>query len=315
MVSVGSKRTLGQLMTPHLDIFMSGKSLGLNGLISHICNEQPVPKPVIKIEPSDNPDVWYLRCEYNETIIWKNSAGETLKGSTITPKGESIRVKKIGNPEIFYTCTLQNEVNSETSDPVYERDLLKVCHKSVMQDCLLAGPQVVGEELVRILLSDLYERNDRIPMDSWKGPDHPIGRLTDCQTLRSSPLFRVRVVEAEVLPKIKYWDENRNKKACWNFKDFIELYHPTQVPTAANLGDVCAKIEELDLSYSRNLVKYREHGMPWMEMSLERLPKCLPKDRLMTVLAFLGSVGMIHNGDFPFPFPSKNLESLSGSFP
>ncbi|XDV19260.1 hypothetical protein PO909_024760 [Leuciscus waleckii] len=123
-----------------------------------------------------------------------------------------------------------------------------------LTDCLLAGPQVVGEDLVRILLSDLYEKNDHIPMDSWKGPDRPIGRLTNCWTVASR--------------------------------------------AAAYLGDVCTKIEELDLSYSRNLVKYREHGMPWLETCIDRLPKCLPKERLMTVLAFLGSVGMIHNGDF-----------------
>ncbi|KAK9980492.1 hypothetical protein ABG768_000097, partial [Culter alburnus] len=84
-----------------------------------------VPKPVIKIESSDNPDVMYLRCEYNEKIIWKNSAGKTLKSSPITPTGQSITVIKYGNPENFYTCTLKNAVSEETSDPVYERDLFK----------------------------------------------------------------------------------------------------------------------------------------------------------------------------------------------
>ncbi|XP_048054035.1 uncharacterized protein LOC125272902 isoform X2 [Megalobrama amblycephala] len=84
-----------------------------------------VPKPAIKIKSSDNPDVVYLRCEYSEPIIWKNSAGETLTGSKINPKGESITVKNEGNPENFYTCTLKNTVSEETSDPVYERDLFK----------------------------------------------------------------------------------------------------------------------------------------------------------------------------------------------
>ncbi|XDV46702.1 hypothetical protein PO909_014539 [Leuciscus waleckii] len=215
-----------------------------------------------------------------------------------------------------------------------ELQRLRVLRLFPLTDCLLAGPQVVGEELVRILLSDLYERNDRIPMDSWKGPDRPIGRLTDCRTVgelsrevceskgfgyphtfgrvvemvTSISLDPVRCLEfglskLKFFPKIKYLDENRNRKARWNFKDFVELYRPSQVPSASSraaayLGDVCAKIEELDLSYSWNLVKYREHGMPWLETCLERLPKCLPKDRLMTVLAFLGCVGMIHNGDF-----------------
>ncbi|KAK9980490.1 hypothetical protein ABG768_000095, partial [Culter alburnus] len=85
-----------------------------------------IPKPVIKTEKSkDNPDVVYLRCEYSETIIWKNSTGDILLGSKITPTGESITVKKNGNPETFYTCTLDNGASKETSDRVYERDLFK----------------------------------------------------------------------------------------------------------------------------------------------------------------------------------------------
>ncbi|XDV36630.1 hypothetical protein PO909_006376 [Leuciscus waleckii] len=217
-----------------------------------------------------------------------------------------------------------------------ELQRLRVLRLFPLSDCLLAGPQVVGEELVRILLSDLLYMRGMTGF-RWtlgKGPDRPIGRLSDCRTVgelsrevceskgfgyphtfgravemvTSFSLDPVRCLEFRLsklkfFPKIKYWDENRNKKARWNFKDFVELYRPTQVPSAASraaayLGDVCAKIEELDLSYSRNLVKYREHGMPWMKTCLERLPKCLPKDRLMTVLGFLGSVGMIHNGDF-----------------
>uniref|UniRef100_A0A8C2G1P8 Si:ch211-132g1.3 n=1 Tax=Cyprinus carpio TaxID=7962 RepID=A0A8C2G1P8_CYPCA len=86
----------------------------------------PLPKPVIKIEKIEmNPNAVNLKCEYNETIIWKNSAGETLKGSPHTPKGELITVEKQGNPDVFYTCTLKNAVSESTSDPVYERDLFK----------------------------------------------------------------------------------------------------------------------------------------------------------------------------------------------
>ncbi|XP_050975644.1 uncharacterized protein LOC127171192 [Labeo rohita] len=85
-----------------------------------------VPKPVIKTEKIEsNPDVVYLRCDYSETIIWKNSAGETLIGSQLDQKEESIAVKFTGNPENFYTCTLDNGASTETSDPVYERDLFK----------------------------------------------------------------------------------------------------------------------------------------------------------------------------------------------
>ncbi|XP_067258729.1 CD48 antigen-like [Chanodichthys erythropterus] len=83
-----------------------------------------VPKPVIKIEKiKDNLDVVNLICEYSETIIWKNSAGETLTGSELHLKGETLEVKNEGNPVNFYTCTLKNAVSEETSDPLNERDL------------------------------------------------------------------------------------------------------------------------------------------------------------------------------------------------
>ncbi|XP_048054040.1 uncharacterized protein LOC125272904 isoform X2 [Megalobrama amblycephala] len=88
---------------------------------------EQVPKPVIKTQKSeDNPDAVNLICEYNEMIIWKNSAGETLKGSKHDPKGETLVVKYEGNLKNFYTCTLKNAVSEETSEPLYERDLERV---------------------------------------------------------------------------------------------------------------------------------------------------------------------------------------------
>uniref|UniRef100_A0A672RN16 SLAM family member 7-like n=1 Tax=Sinocyclocheilus grahami TaxID=75366 RepID=A0A672RN16_SINGR len=85
-----------------------------------------LPKPEIKIDKIEiNPNAVYLMCEYSEMIIWKNSAGETLKGSPQSPKGELLKVEKQGNPEVFYTCTLKNAVRESTSDPVYERDLFE----------------------------------------------------------------------------------------------------------------------------------------------------------------------------------------------
>ncbi|XDV14462.1 hypothetical protein PO909_014707 [Leuciscus waleckii] len=112
-----------------------------------------VPKPAIKIKRmTDNPGVVYLICEYSETIIWRNSAGETLTGSKpIHPKGEFINVTKGGNPEIFYTCTLQNTVSEETSDPVYERDLFKASNKG----CVVAAviPSITMMIIIILFLS------------------------------------------------------------------------------------------------------------------------------------------------------------------
>ncbi|KAK7166789.1 hypothetical protein R3I93_006531 [Phoxinus phoxinus] len=95
---------------------------------------QPVPKPEITVK-TDNSGVVNLICKYSETIIWRDSAVKTLTGSEISPQGESITVKKKENPEIFYTCTLQNAVSEETSDPVYERDLFKASNKG----CVVAA--------------------------------------------------------------------------------------------------------------------------------------------------------------------------------
>ncbi len=81
-----------------------------------------VPKPVITIEQGNDPDV-YLKCGYNETIIWKNSAGDTVQGKKNHNPGEFITVTNTRHPDNFYTCTLKNAVSEETSDPVYERDL------------------------------------------------------------------------------------------------------------------------------------------------------------------------------------------------
>lgn len=127
-----------------------------------------------------------------------------------------------------------------------ELQRLRVLRLFPLTDCLQAGTQVVGDELVRILLCDLYQRNDRIPMSSWKGPDRPIGNLSDCRSVgelarevcdnkafgyphtfgraveivTSFSFDPVRCLEfglrkLKYFPKIKYWDENRNKTAKW----------------------------------------------------------------------------------------------------
>ncbi|XP_051982201.1 uncharacterized protein LOC127643460 isoform X16 [Xyrauchen texanus] len=86
---------------------------------------EPVPKPEIRRETSSNHDAKYLICDGDATIIWKNSAGETLSGTPISgpPKGESITVNNTRNRDNYYTCTLKNDVSEKTSDRVYEKDL------------------------------------------------------------------------------------------------------------------------------------------------------------------------------------------------
>lgn len=118
-------------------------------------------------------------------------------------------------------------------------------------------------------------------------------------------------------PSIVYWDEKRHPKAKWNKIDYIELYRSTETlsakaSAAACTGDVCSAIEKRGLSYSSNLVKYKEQGMPWMEQTIQRLPKGLQNDRLLTTLTFVSCIGMIHNGDF---VSFNQLSSLISELP
>ncbi|KAK2908493.1 hypothetical protein Q8A67_004330 [Cirrhinus molitorella] len=126
--------------------------------------EKPVPKPEIEIERSSNPDVVFLRCRYNETIIWKNAAGETLKGFKDHLKGEFITVEKQRNPENFYTCTLKNDVSEKTSDPVYERDLFKGSNGGLIAGIIILVIILIVAILicVYLLLEPVYNRVNKI---------------------------------------------------------------------------------------------------------------------------------------------------------
>lgn len=53
----------------------------------------------------------------------------------------------------------------------------------LLSDLVFAGAKVMGEELVKILLADLYQRTDHLPIQALKGPECPIGNLCDCCTM------------------------------------------------------------------------------------------------------------------------------------
>ncbi|XP_077061062.1 uncharacterized protein LOC143714047 isoform X2 [Siphateles boraxobius] len=87
---------------------------------------EPSRKPYIKKECvlGDVPKC-SLSCDDDgpseSTVIWKNSAGETLYRRDRNTR--ILTVTKSSDPENSYTCTLKSAVNEETSDPMYERDL------------------------------------------------------------------------------------------------------------------------------------------------------------------------------------------------
>lgn len=129
--------------------------------------------------------------------------------------------------------------------------------------------------------------NDHLPLDSLKGPEHPIGSISGlpdgwgvtrevcerkafcyphtfgraAEMVTSMSLDPVNCLELGLAKfkfflHIKYWDE-RPRRPCGTWKISLS---PSHVPAAAYRGNMCAKIEKLDLSFSRNLTKYREHG-------------------------------------------------------
>ncbi|CAM4733370.1 unnamed protein product [Leuciscus chuanchicus] len=133
-----------------------------------------------------------------------------------------------------------------------------------LTDSLLAGPQIIGEQLVRILLCDMHQRDENLPCESLKGRTCPFGRLVDFRTVSEFarevvgrkafgyPLTFGRAVKMvtaashdpahclslalsgyRFFPNIKYWDEQRHLKAKWNFKDYVELHQPAKIPSAA----------------------------------------------------------------------------------
>ncbi|KAK7166791.1 hypothetical protein R3I93_006533 [Phoxinus phoxinus] len=122
---------------------------------------EPVPKPEIKIKQTANPGFVYLSCEYTHKIIWKNSTGETLTGSKIE-KGESLTVQKNGNPENFYTCTLENAASSKTSERVYERDLFEDESSGGSSAVIIVICLILVLLLIGIICAVfLYKRNEK----------------------------------------------------------------------------------------------------------------------------------------------------------
>ncbi|KAK9951798.1 hypothetical protein ABG768_028201 [Culter alburnus] len=130
-----------------------------------------------------------------------------------------------------------------------------------LTDTLNPGPVIVGEQLVRILLCDLYQWDEHMPGQSLKGKECPFGgHLVDCRTVMEFsrevvgqkafryPLTFGRAVDMvtamgydpahcvslglskyKYFSHIKYWDEQHHLKAWWNTKDYIELYKQTEI--------------------------------------------------------------------------------------
>lgn len=83
----------------------------------------------------------------------------------------------------------------------------------------------------------------------------------------------------------------------------LELYLEEGTPSVhavagAISGDIATEIERRSLSYSRNVTRYREYGMPWLVHCITRLPKGMEDGQRLNILTFLSCIGMIQIVDY-----------------
>lgn len=199
-------------------------------------------------------------------------------------------------------------------------------------EVLMAEPPVIGEQLVLILLKDIFQKD--VVIDFFKGPQLPEGNLVDCRSVeelskelvtrkgfgypmtfaRALEMLRFRggddieclqagLSKIKFLPKLTYCDESRQPKVNWNGKDYVELLHSShstlpEKEIAAFSGDILSNFEKMGLSSKANIRKYTEKGMPWIEACLERIPKTLSRDKKVLVLTYLSCVAFIQQNDY-----------------
>lgn len=188
-----------------------------------------------------------------------------------------------------------------------------------------------------VLLGDIYKRNDQLPLAALKSSDPP-GKLigawhleTLCEDLSTKQAFPVpntfararylvstsgqdvkdcllkgyQELNLNFFPAFKFRDVKGSKRLWWSGRDYVQIHlsdkEPFPISTVASMTlKVCVEVERRSLTYSKNMEKYREHGMVWMEKVLSRLPpkmKTLPNSHL-TAVTFISCIGMIMNGDY-----------------
>ncbi|XP_073320001.1 uncharacterized protein [Pagrus major] len=178
---------------------------------------------------------------------------------------------------------------------------------------------------------NLYKQNEQLPCTSLRS-DKPPGRLTGGVNVkqlatkdsfpvphtfgRARTLLRdagqdveeclVQGFTAEGIiffPAFKFTDLRSTRRIWWNFKDWIQVSHGDQPllqisDVASKTLQVFSEIQRHSLCFSKHLETYREHGMPWMAMALQRLPKETTGGLLLNTLTFISCVALIENGAY-----------------
>ncbi|MEQ2166835.1 hypothetical protein GOODEAATRI_032375, partial [Goodea atripinnis] len=199
---------------------------------------------------------------------------------------------------------------------------------------LEASPAITGFALLKLLLCDIYRRNTDIPWPALTS-DVPPGRLAGAQKVEDlcedlskkksfpAPLTFGRacamLVQAgrdvkeclvqgfmseklRFFPAIKFRDLKGGYKIFWNCKDYVALEAEGTSTVLSRVASanlqVFTEIERRSLCYSRTLEKYRDHGIPWMEKVLQRLPPNMKGAIHLSVITFVSCIGLMMNGDF-----------------
>ncbi|KAM3603027.1 uncharacterized protein V6R79_022549 [Siganus canaliculatus] len=205
----------------------------------------------------------------------------------------------------------------------------------VLVELLKAQPSVVGVELWKILLTDLYRKPpEELPLDKLQAPTKPdsytvagaiavdklIEMVADCEGFkfpmalnRAKELVRHKGLDvAECLrlgleelplrwcPKITVW-QTRHPRASWDRRSIVEIYTKDRQITpesrvAVMLMRVLNELERRGLCYGTRLERFREQGMPWLPKCMTRLSAATSdKEVWLTCLTFLSAVGLLEN--------------------
>ena len=214
-------------------------------------------------------------------------------------------------------------------------------------DCLEGSNAVIGRNLLTILLSDLYDPV-HVHLHTLQGQNPPpqgicvgsisleqlvkelsttsrfqypgtYGRATKILQNRSTSIdniLRAGIHEIGItyFPAITFIDASRNPKASWNGRNFWQIILPnTSTSIAAQAGevtqDVIRIIESKKYTFTRNLLQFKERGMPWILPVLRRLAdQSLSRAQQVQICTFVSCVAFLQQGIYVDYNLLSNLE-------
>lgn len=208
----------------------------------------------------------------------------------------------------------------------------------LITDVFEAASVILGEELVHLILGDLYAgtlggvpgavlKGDKLPSglmlignhtqeglaeelaNKAKFPfPHTFGRarvLLEEANLDIKDLLVKGLEEygAKYFPKLRICTAERNQKVSVVPNQYVAFHpankSPTQEAILATLATkVANEIEDQGLTYARNLERFRAFGMPWLANVNHRLPAVYTGEDRLRILTFVSCIALRMNGEF-----------------